>query len=228
MAGLPIFRSQVSAIRIQARVIRFRFGAGINRFSPLSSIQSSVHFGWPVAAPGGRWQAFYSALHSALHSFLHSALRDRFSPLSSVIDSAIYSFRVAGGSPRWRVAGFSIQPSIQPSTQPSGSIQSSVIRHRFSHLLIPGGRWQPQVAGGRLFHSALHSVLNAVLNAVLHSALRIDSALCHRPSHPRAARGAAPASRQALPRYSILQTRYSQGSALPDQLQPLLRQQRHT
>ena len=146
MAGLPIFRSQVSAIRIQARVIRFRFGAGINRFSPLSSIQSSVHFGWPVAAPGGRWQAFYSAIHS----FLHSALRDRFSPLSSIQSSVHFG---------WPVAAL-------------------------------GGGW-------RAFYSALHSVLNAVLRAVF--------------SHPRSARSADPTPRQALPRYSILQTRYSQG-----------------
>ena len=48
----------------------------------------------------------------------------------------------------------------------------SVIRHLSStQSFISGGRWQPQVAGGGLFHSALHSALNAVLYSVLDSAL---------------------------------------------------------
>ena len=110
-------------------------------------------------------------------------------------------FRVAGGSPRWRVAGFSIQPSIQPSIQ--SSTQSSTQSSIQSSLVI--------------------SV--------------IDSALCHRSSHgfsyvltrsrpyprrTRAARGAAPTSRQALPRYSRLHTRYSRHLCPPSALDPAL------
>ena len=152
MAGVPTFRSQVSAIRSQARVIRFRFGARINRFSPLSSIQSSIHFGWPVAGA----TKIRSALHSVLNAVLHSALRDRFSPLSSVIDSALYSFRVAGGSPRWPVAGFSIQPSIQPSIQSStqSSIQPSVIDSailgQHAVLTLPQDRHSPDTRHSKL------------------------------------------------------------------------------
>ena len=192
MAGLPIFRSQVSAIRIQARVIRFRFGAGINRFSPLSTIQSSVHFGWPVAAPGGRWQAFpFGPPFSPQRSPPFSP-PDRFSPLSSVIDSAIYSFRVAGGrlfhSALHSAIHSFLHSALRDRFSPLSSIQSSV--HFGWPVAALGGGW-------RAFYSALHSVLNAVLRAVF--------------SHPRSARSADPTPRQALPRYSILQTRYSQG-----------------
>ena len=139
MAGLPIFRSQVSAIRIQARVIRFRFGAGINRFSPLSTIQSSVHFGWPVAAPGGRWQAFpFGPPFSPQRSPPFSP-PDRFSPLSSVIDSAIYSFRVAGG----RLFHSALHSAIH-------SFLHSALRDRFSPLssVIDSAIDPLQVAGG--------------------------------------------------------------------------------
>jgi hypothetical protein len=85
----------------------------------LSSTLSSIHFGWQVAAPGGRWRVF----------------RPLSSIQSSVIDPVIDSFRVAGGSPGWQVAGFYIQPSTQSSTQSSmqSSVINSVICHRPSH-----------------------------------------------------------------------------------------------
>jgi hypothetical protein len=114
---------------------------------------------------------------------------------------------ISGGRWQPQVAGgrLFIQPSIQSSTQ--SSIQPSVIDsalcHRPSHLSSIQSSvhfgWPVAALGGgwRAFYSALHSVLNAVLRAVF--------------SHPRSARSADPTPRQALPRYSILQTRYSQG-----------------
>ena len=62
---------------------------GCHCILPPSSMQSSSHFRWRVAAPGGRWRAIchlssvidavidsvlYSALHSALNAVLNSAL----------------------------------------------------------------------------------------------------------------------------------------------------------
>ena len=60
MARVPAFRSQVSAVRYLVRVFGFGCRFRKSAIRPLSSIQSSTqhsnHFGWRVAAPGGRWQ----------------------------------------------------------------------------------------------------------------------------------------------------------------------------
>ena len=78
-----IFRSQVSAIGTQARVIRFGFGE--SALCPLSStqpsIQSSPHFRWPVAAPGDWWRGF--SIQPSIQSSTQSSIQ------SSVIDSAL-------------------------------------------------------------------------------------------------------------------------------------------
>ena len=93
MAGVPIFRSQVSAIRSQERVIRFRKSVLCHRFSHRLS---HLHLGWPVSAPGGRWRVFFhSALHSVLNAVLHSVLRDRLSHLH-------LRWPVAAPGGRWR------------------------------------------------------------------------------------------------------------------------------
>ena len=60
MAGVPIFRSRVSAVRYLVRV--FRFGCRI----------------------------FHSVLHSVLNAALNSVLPDRFSHPSSAIDPALF------------------------------------------------------------------------------------------------------------------------------------------
>jgi len=136
--------------------------------------------GWQVAA------LFHSALHSVLNAILHSVLRDRLTPPP---------LQVAGGSPGRPVAG--VPPSV---------IDSALCHLSSTQSSISGGRWQLQVAGGGLFHSALH----AVLNAVLHSALRdrfshlssvIDSVIhsvIHSalPEAARSARSADPTSSQ--------------------------------
>ena len=60
MAGEVIFRSRVSAVGYLVRVFRFGYGFRKSAIGHLSSIQSSTqhsnHFGWRVAAPGGRWR----------------------------------------------------------------------------------------------------------------------------------------------------------------------------
>jgi hypothetical protein len=84
-----IFRSQVSAVGYLVQVFRFRcrFGAGINRFSPLPSVIDSVID--PVIVPfrvaGGSsgWQ-----VAGLIHSALHSVLCHPSSVIDSVIDSA--------------------------------------------------------------------------------------------------------------------------------------------
>ena len=69
----PFF--QVSGLGHQAPGTGDQVQAQVQEICPLSSIQSSIHFGWPVAAPGGRWRAFFnSALHSVLNAVLHSVL----------------------------------------------------------------------------------------------------------------------------------------------------------
>ena len=141
LAGAPIFRSQVSAIGIRARVFRFRFGFRksvlCHRFSHLS-------------ISGGRWQP-----------------------------------RVAGGGAFPFSPPFS--PQRSPPFSPPCSAPPSVLCHRFSHRpfrlagVSPGWR----VAG------LLHSALNAVLRSVFRARLRplssaidsvIDPAICPRPS----------------------------------------------
>jgi hypothetical protein len=80
-----IFRSQVSAIGTQVRIIRFRFGFGKSTLCPLSStqpsIQSSPHFRWPVAAPGDWWRGF--SIQPSIQSSTQSSIQ------SSVLGSAI-------------------------------------------------------------------------------------------------------------------------------------------
>jgi hypothetical protein len=142
---------QVSGLSDQEPGTGAQVQVRVQEICPLSSIQSSTHSGWQVAAPGGRWRVFHSVLHSALNA----VLRD----LSS-IQSSTHS--------RWQVAA-------------------------------PGGRW-------RVFHSVLHSVLNAVLRDL--------SSIQPYPRQTRSARSADPTRRQALPRYSILDTPYSRYSVL--------------
>jgi hypothetical protein len=74
-----------------------------------------------------------------------------------------------------------------------------------------------RVAGGGPGWRVAGSIHSA-LNAALHSALHSEHSYVVTRSRPypwqtRAARGAAPTPRQALPLYSILHTRYSQHSA---------------
>jgi hypothetical protein len=134
---------------------------------------------------------------------------------SSILDPVIYSIRVAGGSPRWQVAALPpclIDSAICPLSSIQPSIQPSVIDSALCHLSstqsssTSGGRWQPQVVGGA------------------------SSALCHRFSHPFRPYQGRLGQHAVLPlpqgRHSP-DTRYSQGSALPNQLQHLLRQQCH-
>ena len=128
-------------------------GPGTFPFSHPSSIQSSIDFGWPVAAPGGRWRRFSiqpstqsSTQPSIQSSVIDSALCHRFRHLSSIQpsiqSSPHFGWPVAAPGGRWR--RFSIQPSTQSSTQ--SSIQPSVIdsalpRFRWQ-VAAPGGRWQ--------------------------------------------------------------------------------------
>jgi len=94
--------------------------------APSSVIHSALpHFGWQVAAPGGRWRVFRPA-----SSTQSSVIRHRCS----------HPFQVAGGSPGRPVAG--VPPSVI----------DSAIRHLSSmQSSISGGRWQPRVAGGGAF-----------------------------------------------------------------------------
>jgi len=97
----------------------------------LPSIQSSNHFRWQVAAPGGRWRDFCppssiqssvidSALHSALNAVLYSVLPDRFSHPSSAIDSVIcHRFsppRSPPFSPPWSTAAARSARSADPTS----------------------------------------------------------------------------------------------------------------
>ncbi len=143
----PFSPCPASGGRWQPQVAGGGCSALCHRFSPLSSvIDPVIHFGWQVAAPGGRWRRF--SIQPSTQSSTQSSIQP------SVIDSPLPRFR-------WQVAA------------PGGGWRRfSALRHRFSHLSstqssISGGRWQPQVAGGGLFHSALHSVLNAALHSVL-------------------------------------------------------------
>ena len=156
--------------------------------APSSVIHSALpHFGWQVAAPGGRWRRF--SIQPSTQSSTQPSIQ------SSVIDSPLPRFRwqVAAPGGRWRV--FRHLSSIQPS----------VICHRPSHpFRVAGGSPRWRVAA--LFHSALHSVLNAALHSVLrdrfsHLSSVIDSVIhsvIHSalPRQTRAARGAAPTSSQ--------------------------------
>jgi hypothetical protein len=178
---------QVSGTGIQVQV---------QEMCPLSSMQPSV---------------IDSVIYSALHSVLHSVLLGQICPPSSVIDLAIVLFQVVGGSLRWQVAGlfYSALHSVLHSVlnvvfRDQIYPPSSVIDSAIAPFQVAGGSPRWQVAG--LFYSALHSVLHSVLlgqicppSSVID--LFLDSA--------RAARGAAPTPRQALPRYSILDTLYS-------------------
>ena len=157
---------------------------------------------------------------------------------SSVIHSALAPLQVAGGSPRWPVAG--VPPSV---------IDSALCHLSSTQSSISGGRWQPQVAGGGLFHSALYSVLNAVLHSALrdrfsHLSSVIDSVIhsvIHSalPEAARSARSADPTSSQCpeITKNDEPRTKNSPDQhplcrdavpTLPNQLKDLLRQQRHT
>ena len=166
---------------------------------------------------------FHSVLHSVLNAVLHSVLRARFCHPSSAIDPVIhFRWQVAAPGGRWR--GFSIQPSIQSSTQ--SSIQSSVIPSaqpeaaRSARSADPTSRQCPEitkndelrtknsleqpyvVTRSRPYPARRSREVEAV------SGWRLGTQ--PRQMQTRAARGAAPTPRQALPRYSILNTRYSQ------------------
>jgi hypothetical protein len=167
--GGHIFGSQVSAAGSQARVTRIRFGFRKSAIRHLSSMQRSIQ---PSTQSSTQSSMQPSVIDSALcHRFSHP-----FSPPP---------LRVAGGSPRWRVAALfhpALHSALRHRLSPLSSIQPSIQPSPTS-----GGRWQPQVAGGGLFHSALHSVLNAVLHSVLrdrfsHLSSVIDPAIHSSPT----------------------------------------------
>ena len=115
-------------------------------------------------------------------------------PLSSIQPCFHFGWRVTASGGRWR--DFSIQPSTQSSTQPS--IQSShfatVIRHLSS--IQPSIQLRYVVTRSRPYPARRSREVEAV------SGWRLGT----QPRQTRAARGAVPTSRHALPLYSILDT----------------------
>ena len=147
-----------------------------------------------------------------------------FSPPCSVLPSVIchrpsHPFRVAGGSPRWRVAGFSTQSSIQPSVIDSAQPEAA----RSARSADPTSRQCPEITKNqeRRTKNSLEQpyVVTRSRPYPARRSREVEAVsgwrLGTQPRQTRAARGAAPTSRQALPRYSILHTRYSQATPTP-------------
>ena len=89
------FGSQVSAIGCLVQVSRFRCRFGKSVICHPSSIQSSPHFGWQVAASGGRWRdlSIQSSTQSSTQPSIQSS---HFAPVICHPSSIQPSSQVAG------------------------------------------------------------------------------------------------------------------------------------
>ena len=99
------------------------------------------------------------------------------------------------------------RPRPSRDARPYPMRASGLFHSALALFRVAGGSPRWQVAG--IIPSALHSVLNAVLRGRLSLPSYVVTRSRPYPRQTRSARGAAPTQGHALPRYSILHTRYS-------------------
>ena len=176
LLGGFIFRSRVSAIGIQVRVIRFRFGFRKSAIDPV------IHFGWQVAAPGGRWRDFsiQSSIQPSTQSSIQSSVIDSaLCPLSSIQSSTHSRWPVAAPGGRWR--GLSSDLCL-----PCPLVNLSTCQ-----LVLPSGQLANR-STNQLIASSIQPSIQSSTQSSMQSSV-IDSA---QPEEARSARSADPTSRQ--------------------------------
>ena len=115
-------------------------------------------------------------------------------------------FSVSGLSHQVPGTGAQVQIRVQ-EIRPLSSIQPSP---RFGwQVAAPGGRRQDFSIQPSTQSSIQSSVIDSAIDSAIHSAALCRDTVPTLPRQTREARGAAPTPRHALPRYSILHTRYS-------------------